>query len=205
MLVNLFYFDEIWKKRGDSRTYISMNAWLESCKIYIFANFIYYTFGWWLLLLYTIFFVASTSPAKCYSRIWLCSCLFSKETLWFACEKLFLEFLDNNDNFGREVWPNGWVFVYELSGSGFESSWSHLTFRSRACFEQGVPWHSDKYIVWIHSETRTWHDKNIQSMMIITIIIIIMIIIITIIMMITMTILTKNKNIDDGNINFCSC
>ena len=24
------------------------------------------------------------------------------------------------------VWPNGWVFVYKLSGSGFESSCSHL-------------------------------------------------------------------------------
>ena len=24
------------------------------------------------------------------------------------------------------VWPNGWVFVYEVSGSGFESSWNHL-------------------------------------------------------------------------------
>ena len=24
------------------------------------------------------------------------------------------------------VWPNGWVFLYELSGSGFESSCSHL-------------------------------------------------------------------------------
>ena len=24
------------------------------------------------------------------------------------------------------VWPNGWVFVYELSGSGFECSCSHL-------------------------------------------------------------------------------
>ena len=26
------------------------------------------------------------------------------------------------------VWPNGWVFVYEVSGSGFESSCSHLNF-----------------------------------------------------------------------------
>ena len=26
----------------------------------------------------------------------------------------------------RSVWPNGWVFVYELSGCGFESSCSHL-------------------------------------------------------------------------------
>ena len=55
------------------------------------------------------------------------------------------------------------MFVYELSGSGFESSCSHLNFRFRACFEQGVPWHSDNCRVWIHSETRTWHEKNIQS------------------------------------------
>ena len=61
------------------------------------------------------------------------------------------------------AWLNGWVFVYELSGCGFESSCSHFTFRFRACFEQGVPWHSGNYRVWIHSETRTWHDKNIQS------------------------------------------
>ena len=40
------------------------------------------------------------------------------------------------------VWLNGWVFNDELSGSGFESSCSHLNFRFRACFEQGVPWHS---------------------------------------------------------------
>ena len=54
------------------------------------------------------------------------------------------------------------MFIYELSGCGFESSCSHLNFRFRTCFEQGVPWHSGKYKVWIHSETRTWHDKNIQ-------------------------------------------
>ena len=29
-----------------------------------------------------------------------------------------------------------------------------------ACFEQGVPWHSGNYRVWIHSETRRWHDRN---------------------------------------------
>ena len=28
--------------------------------------------------------------------------------------------------------------------------------------ECGVPWHSGNYRVWIHSETHTWHDKNIQ-------------------------------------------
>ena len=57
-----------------------------------------------------------------------------------------------------------WVFVYELSGCGIESCCSHLNFRYRACFEQGVPWHSGKYGVWIHSEICTWHEKNIQSL-----------------------------------------
>ena len=54
-------------------------------------------------------------------------------------------------------------FVYELSGCGFEFRCSHLNFRYRACFQQGVPWHSGKYGASIHSETLTWHDKNIQS------------------------------------------
>ena len=37
-----------------------------------------------------------------------------------------------------------WVFVYELSGCGFESPCCHLNFRYGAGFEQGVPWHSRK-------------------------------------------------------------
>ena len=60
------------------------------------------------------------------------------------------------------VWLNGLVFVDELSGCGFKSRWSHLNFRYRACLEQGVPWNSGNYIVYIHSETLTWHDKNLQ-------------------------------------------
>ena len=61
------------------------------------------------------------------------------------------------------VWLNGWVFVYELSGCGFVSSCNPLNFRFHTCFKQGVLWNSDYYRVWIHSETCTWHDKNIQS------------------------------------------
>ena len=64
-------------------------------------------------------------------------------------------------------WLNGWVFVYELSGCGFQFSCSHLNFRFCACFEQGVPWHSGNYRVWIHSEMRMWHDKNITSCIIV--------------------------------------
>ena len=59
------------------------------------------------------------------------------------------------------VWPNVWVFVYKLSGYGFESSCSQFNFRFCSCFEQGVPWHSGNYKFCIHSQMRTWHDKNI--------------------------------------------
>ena len=71
--------------------------------------------------------------------------------------------LENTTSLAKwPVWLNGWVFVYKLSGCGFESSCSHLNFRFRACFEQGVSWHSGNYRVWIHSETRAWHDKIMQ-------------------------------------------
>ena len=36
------------------------------------------------------------------------------------------------------VWLIGWVFLYELSGCGFESCCCHLNFRYGACFEQGI-------------------------------------------------------------------
>ena len=42
------------------------------------------------------------------------------------------------------VWLNGWVFVYELSGCGFESRCYHLNFRYGTGFKQGVLWHSGK-------------------------------------------------------------
>ena len=73
---------------------------------------------------------------------------------------------DMNSEHSSVICPvciNGSLFVYKISSSGFESSCSHLNFRFRACFKQGVPWYSGNYRVWIHSETRTWHDKNIQS------------------------------------------
>ena len=66
------------------------------------------------------------------------------------------------------IWPAGlygWVFIFELIGCGSHSHCSHLNFRYHACFGQGVPWHSGKYKVWIHSKTRTWHDKNMQSIL----------------------------------------
>ena len=40
---------------------------------------------------------------------------------------------------------------------------SHLNFRFCACLEQGVPWYSGNYAMWIHSETRTRQDNNLQS------------------------------------------
>ena len=61
------------------------------------------------------------------------------------------------------VWPNCWVFVYKLSGCGFESDCCHLNFKQCVCFQQEVPWHSGNYIVQIHSELHTRHDINIRS------------------------------------------
>ena len=60
------------------------------------------------------------------------------------------------------VWLNGWVFLYKLVGCGFNPRYIYLNVRYRACFEQGVFWHSGNYRVWIHSEKGTWHHKNIQ-------------------------------------------
>ena len=77
--------------------------------------------------------------------------------------------VDRTDQYSKQssiiwpVWLNSWMFVYQLSGWGFGSRCSHLNFRYRACFEKGVPWHSGNYRVWIHYETRTWHDNKIQS------------------------------------------
>ena len=40
------------------------------------------------------------------------------------------------DSYPQSIWLNGWVFVYKLSGCGFESGCSHLNFRFCTCFEQ---------------------------------------------------------------------
>ena len=40
---------------------------------------------------------------------------------------------------------------------------TNLNFKYHTCFEQGIPWHSSNDRVWIYSERRMWHDKNVQS------------------------------------------
>ena len=68
-------------------------------------------------------------------------------------------------------WPvclNGWVFVYKLSGWGFESRCCHLNFRYRASCKQGFSLHLGNYIVYIHSETGICHDNNTQPIPIAT-------------------------------------
>ena len=78
------------------------------------------------------------------------------DCMFFSCHVRVSEWIHTLN------WANDWVLVYELSGCGFESSCSYLNFRFHTCFVQGVRWHSYNYRVWIHPETRTWHDKNIQ-------------------------------------------
>ena len=61
------------------------------------------------------------------------------------------------------IWLNGSVFVYKLSGSWFNTIWSHLKFTVPASLEQIVCWESANCRVWVNSGMRTSHDKNIQS------------------------------------------
>ena len=55
------------------------------------------------------------------------------------------------------------MFVYELSGCEFKSRCCDLNFRCGACFNKEFLDIKANYRVWIHSETRTWHDNNIKS------------------------------------------
>ena len=50
------------------------------------------------------------------------------------------------------VWLNGWVFVNQLSGCGFDSRCSHLTYRYCTWLQQGVTWYLGNYRVQIHAE-----------------------------------------------------
>ena len=62
----------------------------------------------------------------------------------------------------EEISSEMWIFSV-LRDWNWTQTHNHLNFRFCACFEQGFPWLSGNYRVWIHSETSMWHDKNIQS------------------------------------------
>ena len=69
------------------------------------------------------------------------------------------------------VWLNGLVFVYKLSGCGFESSCSNLNLRFCTCSKQRIPWHSGDYRVCIDPKTHvdwllnayvTWQEHTVK-------------------------------------------
>ena len=98
--------------------------------------------------------------------------LVSKRTLNYLAIKIYIYiyiYIYTHISFKRlssVLWLillNDWVwvvFVYELSGSGFESHCSHFNFKYHAWFlsKKKVPWHSGNCRVYIHSETCSWHD-----------------------------------------------
>ena len=57
---------------------------------------------------------------------------------------------------------NGAKWLTVVNGCGIDSCCSYLNFRYRPCFEQGTPWYSGNYRVYIHSCATMWHDKNTQ-------------------------------------------
>ena len=73
------------------------------------------------------------------------------------------------------IWNDSpWKTVVCVASNVFRLLWTFswiiwiIPFNFRASFEQGVPWHSGNYRVWIHSETRKWHDKNIQTLLLVS-------------------------------------
>ena len=78
---------------------------------------------------------------------------FQSESTLYSCLS-FKELLAQNRS---DTWSSFINYVVVGPSSVAVTSTSDI-----ACFKQGVPWHSGHYRVWIHSEMRTWHDKNIQ-------------------------------------------
>ena len=61
------------------------------------------------------------------------------------------------------VGPNGWVFIYALSDSGFQSSWNRVNFWFCASLEQEVPWHSGNCSVGSHwNAYMTWQEYTVN-------------------------------------------
>ena len=50
-----------------------------------------------------------------------------------------------------------WVFIYKLIGCEFESHWSHLNFRYRTCFKQGVP------LKRVYDMIRTYNQTSVRQ------------------------------------------
>ena len=46
------------------------------------------------------------------------------------------QFVNEHSTIWPSIWLTTWVFIYKLSGSGFESSCSHLNFRFCACLSK---------------------------------------------------------------------
>ena len=90
----------------------------------------------------------------CVVHLTVCSChvmyAFQSESTLYS----FKELLAQNRS---DIWSSFMNYVVVGPSPVAVTSTSDI-----ACFEQGVPWHSGHYRVWIHSEMRTWHDKYIQ-------------------------------------------
>ena len=78
------------------------------------------------------------------SKSTLYSCLNVKELLAWSRRKIWSW---SNCNW-TPVWPNGWVFIYKLSGSGFESSCSYLIPRLAKIYSNSIRCNCQKICSW---------------------------------------------------------
>ena len=85
--------------------------------------------------------------------------LFLLLLVWKDCSCLTL---NRNYESNLASWLNGWVFVYELSGCGFESCGLLLKLQISCLFRAKSSLTLRQLRVYTDFETRTWRDNNIQ-------------------------------------------
>ena len=93
--------------------------------------------------------IKSDAPSHC---LWLLISLRFVNLLWYGDPK--------------SLWINCWVFVYELSGRRVRIPLLSLKTSDMALASKKEFLNIQaNYRMWIHSEARTWHDNNIQSVL----------------------------------------
>ena len=96
-----------------------------------------------------------------------CECLSVRcvFTLKLVCDMIITYSpIHHKDKYSQQssIWPNDWVFVYELSGCGSNLVAVTYTSDMAPASSKEFLYIQANYTVLIHAETRTWHDNKTQ-------------------------------------------
>ena len=122
------------------------------------------TSGWCCKLSYNVTLSFTSSWNHYYDTKWdyfpklTCKIIFKKQ-------KLVKKYKSNKrvEIKNQTISQTKWLSVrLRTIGCWFKSCYIHLNFRYSAGFDQTISCHSGHYRVWIHSKTRTWHEKKMR-------------------------------------------